>query len=606
MALEFEQYFEALTIKRMWNGFGKYLVAGAVFLIVVAALFNNGAHPGIGGQHVTVASPGNCFYVDVLDVDPVIARQFRLPVVSGVLVNQVMSGMAGRLTDLKRGDVILKLNAVDIQSVSHFQYLMAQKQAGDKLVFDVIRNGKVASITVQTPQFVVPVDINAPPVRNAAVAVFVLALVFLALFFNFAHRTVIVILGAVLMLVLGALFGFYDQTKAFRSIYMEPILLLISMGIFPIFLEKAKFFDYSAKKVIVAMRGDAFRTVAALCVMTYVLSLLVNNLTTLLVMIPVTLYVARGLNIDPLPVAIAEIIASNIGGASTLIGDFPNMLIGASTGLSFMDFIFFMMPIGIILMLVLLWYLRQFEFTSVAAVRSAVLKNAYLDGVRRDLHTLKVDWKLARLTLWVLGAVLAAFIILPFWRVEAATIGLAGGFVMLAMRREDIGEVLKKISISDILFFLGLFIIVGGAQHAGLLKDISDTISTVSMGNGIIYLLLLMWSAALCTAFLNAGPAAAFFIPMLMNGPYSAFNDTVWWALSLGILAGSCATLAGATGGIVTQTLLEEDQHALKGHIKGAELTFHKFSQRGVPLSVIFLAISSIYIVILAMAQGIK
>lgn len=606
MALEFEQYFEPLTIKRMWNGFGKYLVVGVVLLIIVGALFNSGAHPGIGGQHVTVASPGNVFYVDVLDVDPVIARQFNLPVVSGILVNQVMSGMAGRLVDLKRGDVILKLSAVDIQSVNHFQYLMAQKQAGDKLVFDVVRNGKLVSITVQTPTFVVPLDINAPPVRNAAVAVFVLALVFFALFFNFAHRTVVVVLGAVLMLVLGAMFGFYDQTKAFRSIYLEPILLLISMGIFPIFLEKSKFIDYSAKKLIVAMRGDTFKTAIALCLMTYVLSLFINNLTTLLVMIPVTLYVARGLNIDPLPVAIAEIISSNIGGASTLVGDFPNMLIGASTGLSFLDFMIFMMPIGLVLLLVLFWYMKQFEFPAEAAVKSTALRKTYLEQVRRELGAMKVDWKLTKLTLLVFGGVIAAFIILPIWKVEAATIALAGGFVMLAMRKNEIGEVLKKISLSDILFFLGLFILVGGAQHAGLLKDIAEMISTVSMGNGIIYLLLLMWSAALCAAFLNAGPAAVFFIPMLMQGPYSAFNDTVWWALSLGILAGSCATLAGATGGVVTQTLLEEDSVAPKGNIKRLELTFHNFSKRGLPLAIIFLAISSVYIVILGIVQGIK
>jgi Na+/H+ antiporter NhaD/arsenite permease-like protein len=151
-----------------------------------------------------------------------------------------------------------------------------------------------------------------------------------------------------------------------------------------------------------------------------------------------------------------------------------------------------------------------------------------------------------------------------------------------------------------------LFILVGGAQHAGLLKDISDMISALSMGNGIVYLLLLMWSAALCAAFLNAGPAAAFFIPMLMHGPYSVFNDTVWWALSFGILAGSCATLTGATGGIVAQTLVDENELALKNNMKQTELTFHRFSQRGVPIALTFLAISSIYITVLAMSQGIK
>ncbi len=606
MGLDFEQYFEPLRLKKMWGGYGKYVLFGIVAVVVLVGIFSGGTSQTVSVQGSTVSSPGNVFYLDVINVDPVIARQFNLPTISGVLVNQVMNGMAGRLVDLKRGDVILKLNNVEVQSVNHLQFLMGQKQPGDTILFAVVRGSKPLDVSIKIPAFVIPVNLYTPSMRNAAVAMVILALTFIALFMNVIHRTVCVMLGAVAMLWAGGLLGFYDQTKAFQSIYMDPIFMLIGMAIFSILLEKAKFLDYSAKKIILAMKGDAHKTILALCLLTYVISLFVNNLSTILVMIPITLYVARGLHMDPVPVAIAEIIASNLGGASTLVGDFPNMLIGASTGLSFMDFLAYMMPICLVLLFALFWYMKHFEFKQTGAIKSVALHDAFLGQIKRETSAIKVDWPLANLTLTVLGGVIAAFIIMPFWKVEAAAIALAGGFVLLAIRRELIPEVLKKISLSDILFFLALFILVGGAQHAGVLKGISDAISSLSLGNGLLYLLILMFGGAICTAFLNAGPAAAFFIPMLMHGPYASFNDTVWWALSLGVLAGSSATLTGATAGIVTQTILGEGEHGVSGEKNRFEMTFQDFSKRGVPIAIIFLAISSVYITFLVMIRGIQ
>jgi len=147
---------------------------------------------------------------------------------------------------------------------------------------------------------------------------------------------------------------------------------------------------------------------------------------------------------------------------------------------------------------------------------------------------------------------------------------------------------------------------VGGALHSGLLENISHTITSISAGNRLFYLLTLMWVAAFFTAFLNAGPSTAFFIPIVMHSQFTNFSDLVWWALSLGVLAGSSATITGATAGIVTQTMLEEKSTSGMLSKDGRFLTFGEYSKVGVPIALMFLVISSLYIAFLCAIPGIK
>ena len=166
----------------------------------------------------------------------------------------------------------------------------------------------------------------------------------------------------------------------------------------------------------------------------------------------------------------------------------------------------------------------------------------------------------------------------------------------MAIENKRAKDIIKQISLMDILFFIALFLLVGGALFSGLLTVISNILTTMSMGNNLLYLILLMWSMAFFTAILNSGPATAFFIPIVMHSGFADFTDVVWWAISLGSLAGACACISGASAGIVAPTIVEELHTAHLDNKYQEHLTFMSYSKRGVPIALIFLVISSVYL----------
>lgn len=573
-------------------------VLGVVALVVLAGLFAEKKTVNKQTASTKVTTRGaNALELFVTNVNPVIARQFHLDNVSGVLVNDAPRGTVRRLAGLRKGDVILEYNNVSVHSPQHLRQLMAQNHPGDTVAFMISRDGKVLVIPVKIPQSAGVLELYNPTFLDIAVVVLILIVTFTLLFFDVVNRTVCVVLGAVLMMISGSLLGFYSQTKAFDAILMSPILIFVGISIFSILLEKFEFFDYVAKTMILKTKGDIVKVAFVLCLLTYVFSLVVNNLTAILVMIPITLSLCRGLKMNPVPVVIAEIIASNVGGASTMIGDFPNMIISSSTGLNFIEYLIFMTPICFVLLLSLFWYMRRFAFVQRKKIKTSLIaEKAFLKKIQNEVNTMEINWGSIKRVLWIFGAVIVGFIVLPVFRIKAATIALAGGFTLLAIEKEHAREVLKKISFTDVIFFIALFIIVGGALHSGLLEMTANAISYLSMGSKFFYLVILMCFVAFVTAFLNAGPSTVFFIPVVMHAPFAAYSDIIWWALSLGVLAGSSATITGATAGIVTQTILEEQHISDLGADENVRLTFRNYSKHGIPVALMFLVISSIYI----------
>jgi Na+/H+ antiporter NhaD/arsenite permease-like protein len=580
----------------------KVLSACLILLVLYALFFGH----DVSDNSLTkvLVDGANALELDVIEIDHVIARQFNLPGRSGVLVNDIPRGKTRKLFNIKRGDVILSYNNNNIQSPSHLRHLMSQSRAGDTVVFGVWRRGRTFFTSAKLPISAGVAGMPSTAVFNIAVVLAIIIVTFAALFFNLLNRVVTIVLGATLMLVAGSYMGFYSQAKAFDSIRMSPILIFVGMSVFSIVLEKEGFFDYLAKSTIIKMKGDLVKIVFALCMITYLFSLFANNLSTIIVMIPITLYVCQALNINPLPLIITEIIASNIGGASTMIGDFPNMLISSSTGLAFFDFIIFMFPICLVLLMSLFWYMKRYIVAEKGRRRSSALKKASLQKIKDELEKADINQAAIKMALVILLCVIISFIVLPVFRIKIATIALAGGFILLALQKGQAMGILRRINIADIVFFIALFIIVGGALHSGLLREVSGFITSVSGGHRLVYLLMLMWSAALFTAFLNAGPATALFLPIIMHSHFAGTSDIVWWALSLGVLAGSSATITGATGGIVTQTILEENKSFSAGKGDKRLLTFKNYSSHAIPVAVIFLLISSAYIVFLSSIKG--
>ncbi|MBF0384270.1 MAG: PDZ domain-containing protein [Candidatus Omnitrophica bacterium] len=575
-------------------------IALVVIVVLMALFFDRKNMPQQGSSRVAQIGGSSALEFDVLTVNPIIAKDFNLPYAAGVLINSAPTGAARRLIDLRRGDVIMQFNNVNIESANHFAFLMSNTKPGDNVTFVISRNSRNLTVTGKIPAET-GIDIFGTTGIGVFTALVIIIITFTMLFMNLFNRTVCVTLGAVLMLVAGSALGFYRQSEAFDSIRMSPIFVLVGMSIFSIFLEDLKFFEYIAKRLLLVMRGEKLKIIMTLCILTAVASAFMNNISIMLIIVPITIYVARGLGFDPIPVVISEIISSAIGGNMTPVGDFSNMLIATTAGLTFLDFIMYMLPIGAIFMVVFLGYMWFFEFRYIKKSKLSGLEKAFLKKVEIELEEMPMDWPAIKRVLFVLGSVIVAFFILPIFKVHLAPIALGGGFILLAIENHKAKDVIRKISLMDILFFIALFLIVGGALYSGLLEIISNILSGLSMGNQVAFILLLMWFMAVFTSFMNAGPATAFFIPIIMSSGYADFTDVIWWALNLGSIAGSCACITGASAGIISQTLVE-DLYPNRVDGKSREgLSFANYSRRGIPAALMFLVIASIYIVILSM-----
>jgi Na+/H+ antiporter NhaD/arsenite permease-like protein len=543
------------------------------------------------------------------------------------------------------GDIILRMNGTPVSTPAEVQSVLRTPGGPRRVDLAVLRGEEMLSVPVvlqKEPRFA----------RNVGAVLILLAVAFTSLYFTSLDRVAVMGCGAVVAVILGIQFGFYDQGAALRSIRMGPLGLLLGMGLITAALEETGFFAVMARRIGTLSRGDWSRLMILLCVTTFFLSAHVNNLTTILVILPVTLALARDLHLDPTPFVIAEVISSNLGGASSMIGDFPNMLIASETGLDFHEFLLYMMPPCLVQLAITIWYMKRrrspselgkawppsalpplaakSEGTTVAR-RSSELSGTGnappLPHSRRGLGPQSrgeegarppprfrsapseasakegdvpalVPWKMRQAVL-VLGVVMAAFFFCGRFAVPPATVALAGGFTILLLWNRAAPRLIGKGGFGDILFFACLFVLVGSTEASGLLDIIASWMLGASGGGPLGLALALMWGAAVITMFLNAGPTTALFVPVVtglgVSGPHGLF----WWALSLGVCAGSSATLTGATAGPVALTKVAEfvkEAKARAGSMPAVELSFLSYARAGVPLMLLFLLVSSAYI----------
>ena len=515
----------------------------------------------------------------------------------GVRVRRVWNHSPARTSGLVTGDIILRMNDRPVSTPAEIQSVLQTPGRPRSMELAVLRGKDTLSVPVvlrREPRFL----------RNVGAILLLLAAAFTCLYFTSLDRVAVMGCGAVVAVILGIQFGFYDQGTAFRSIRMGPLALLLGMGLITAALEETGFFTVMARRIGTLSRGDWSRLMILSCVTTFFLSAHVNNLTTILVILPVTLGLARDLRLDPTPFVIAEIISSNLGGASSMIGDFPNMLIASETGLDFHEFLLYMMPPCLVQLAITIWYMKRMRRVPSGLPLAPPPLAAESGGstpARRgedgDVPAL-VPWKMRQATL-VLGAVMAAFFFCGRFAVPPATVALAGGFMILLLWNRGAPRLIGKGRFGDILFFACLFVLVGSAEASGLLDIIASWMLDVSGGGPLGIALALMWGAAIITMFLNAGPTTALFVPVVTGLGVSGPHGLAWWALSLGICAGSSATLTGATAGPVALTKVSEfvrEAEARAGSTPAVELSFLSYARVGVPLMLVFLLVSSAYI----------
>ncbi|MFC1562675.1 SLC13 family permease [candidate division KSB1 bacterium] len=533
----------------------------------------------------------------------------------GALITSIIPNSPAQKSGLMAGDIIVYVDREKINDAGSLKKDIINKKPNQRFNITVIRNGRWEVLSVRYGN-------NNPMVqagnvyargnytrvidnKNIAVVLIIFIIVFLAIFLELTDRAVIVGAGALAAIIMGTFLGFYDQSEAFSSINLGTLSLLLGMGLISLVLQEAGLFDYLSKRIIIATEGDGWKLMVFFCLTTYVFSCFVNNLTTILIIAPITLNLANELKFDPKPFVISEIISSNLGGASSMIGDFPNMLISSETGLLFHDFIFYMMPICLILLFVLLIYIKVtkgsfFAQDSNGLNHSEVIK--MFEKINFELPKAIKNKTAVTRGLIILGIIIIVFIFSDKLGLPPAAIALTGGFTLLLISDVEATSVIKKFGFKDIIFFSGLFVLVGSVDASGFLDYLSGILTRLSGNNILAQCIILMWLVGILTSFLNAGPATMLFIPVIFSFGMISQHNIYWWSLSLGVLAGSSSLITGATAGQVASTIIEDYlMKNRKNHrVKFTDfLTFKEYAEVGVPIMFIFLLISSVYITLL-------
>ncbi len=394
------------------------------------------------------------------------------------------------------------------------------------------------------------------------------------------HRTIAALAGAVIMI----LFGFILQEKAIEAIDFNTLGLLIGMMVIVEITKHTGLFEYMAVKAAKWAKGEPMKLMLALSLITAVASALLDNVTTVLLVVPVTFSITHTLRVKAFPFLMALIFASNIGGTATLIGDPPNIMIGSAVGLSFMDFVKNNGPVVIVVQAVtsLIFYLIYRKDIKVEEeYRKEVMAMNELDFIK--------DTRLLYKSLTVLGLTILGFILHGFLHLEPATLAIGGATLLMAVARVKPEKILKEVEWPVIFFFIGLFVMVGTLEELGVLKLIAAEAVKLTEGNLLLTGMLILWLSAIASAFIDNIPFVATMIPLIQNMGQIGGVDVgpLWWALSLGACLGGNGTLVGASANVVVAGMAEE---------RGQHISFKKFLKVGFPIMLVSIVISTVYL----------
>jgi Na+/H+ antiporter NhaD/arsenite permease-like protein len=417
-------------------------------------------------------------------------------------------------------------------------------------------------------------------VNVIAAVVFAGALALIAL--EWAHRTKVALAGAVLMVLVGVL----DQAQAIEAVDWATLGLLTGMMVIVGLTERTGVFTYLALRVAQLSGGSPLRLVFLLAGVTGVFSAFLDNLTAILLVVPITLLLADLLRIPAVPLVVVEIVASNIGGTATLIGDPPNIMIGTHVAeLSFFDFIVNLAPVAALTLVVTtaIVYVVYRGRLSISSER--VDEVAKLDPARDMRQRPYVKRSIAVL----LGTIVAFFLHAPL-HIEPAVVAVAGAAVMLLVAADDVEDALERVEWSTIFFFIGLFVMVGGLESQGIVQNVAGLLGDVTDGSRTAEAMVILWGAAAGSALVDNIPFTAAMIPVvdeLQAG--QEFDDTNWWALALGACFGGNATIVAAAANVTASGILERT---------GQPLSFTRFLAIGVPVTLVSLTIATAYLLL--------
>ena len=410
-----------------------------------------------------------------------------------------------------------------------------------------------------------------------AIVIFIVALALIAS--ERVDRTKVALLGAVLVLLTQTI----DQEVAIEAIDWNTLGLLVGMMIVVRVTEPTGAYTWVAIRAGQISRGRPFAVVLSLAVTTALLSAFLDNLTTVLLMVPITFLLADALDVDPIPLVIIEILVSNIGGTATLIGDPPNIMIAGATGLTFVEFIVNLAPVAIVAFAVVtagLYFVYRSRLQVSSDARDRVMELDAADAIE-DKDELKR-------TVPILFATVLLFFAHQALHIEPATVALTGAAVMLLISRQSLEKVLAGLEWPTLFFFVGLFVMVGALEETGAIDEVANGIADVTAGDRTAELLGIAWVSAIGSGIVDNIPFTAAMIPVVeqIGG---GEDDAYWWALALGACFGGNATLVAAAANVAAAGMAAR---------AGRPIGFLEFLRIGVPVTIVSMLIATAYIAV--------
>ena len=395
------------------------------------------------------------------------------------------------------------------------------------------------------------------------------------------NRSIVAIAGSMLMLIVGKLLHFYSEEAAIEAIDFSTLGLLLGMMILVAMLEPTGFFEYLAVLAARASKGKPVRLFFLLGSITTVLSMFLDNVTTVVLIAPVTILISEILGISPLPFLVTEALLSNTGGVATLVGDPPNVLIGSAANLSFTDFLIYSLPVVAVTWVGIL-FLLQYLFQRELSIRPA---NADAVMSLNPAETLNHPQTARRVLIVLIGAILF-FFIHHLLHIEPFLVAMGAAAIALVWIQPDVTEVMKRVEWSVLIFFGALFVMVGGLEHAGVLDAIVGLVGDASSISPVLFGVLLIWVVAGLSAVVDNVPITIALIPVIRGLGESGMDIApLWWALAFGAGFGGNGTIIGSTANIIVATLSEKTR---------TPITSGLWMKRGLPVMLVACAIASI------------
>ncbi len=418
-------------------------------------------------------------------------------------------------------------------------------------------------------------------------AILVVAYILIAL--EKIPKVTVALLGAGITLLLGLISqdkitdGNLNPNYFVNYIDFNVIFLLVSMMIIVNISTKSGMFNWIANELLKLTKGHPIAIFVVLSIFTAVTSAFLDNVTTVILIMPVTFFISQKLDINPLPLLLGEVFASNIGGTATLIGDPPNIIIGSAAGLSFMDFIRVLTPVIAIILFVIVFCLVFIFRKNLRTTEDKMREVLNID----NSQTIKNKWLMIR-SIFVLGLVILGFVTHDITHIQTSVAAMIGASVMLLFEKPT--DILKDVEWNTIFFFIGLFMIIGGVEASGGIKLMAEWIIKVTQGSQEAASMLILWASGVISGIIDNIPYTATMSPMLVEIEKTMgteYTTPLWWCLSLGACLGGNMTMIGAAANVIVS-----ENAAKKGH----PIAFMQFMKYGLLVVGISLAICTLYI----------